>query len=126
MKKGFTLIELIVVIAIIGILSTLTIVQAQNYRRKTKNAARIEYVRQIITGLEMFYSLNRAYPYGGSCLGYLDTEKCFTAGHPYSSHGLDGSQALNDLLKPFVPTIYLVSKDPIIAQVVLIQITATR
>jgi prepilin-type N-terminal cleavage/methylation domain-containing protein len=60
--SGFTLIELLVVIAIIGILSTLAIVALQGARRNARDAKRIYDVRQMQTGLELYFNDLQGYP----------------------------------------------------------------
>jgi prepilin-type N-terminal cleavage/methylation domain-containing protein len=71
-KKGFTLIELLVVIAIIGLLSTLAVVSLNNAREKSRDAKRVSDIRQIQTGLELYYADRNGYPVvptGGIILG---------------------------------------------------------
>ena len=46
--KGFTLIELVVVIAIIGVLAAILVPSLMNYMRKARRAAAIQEVKQII------------------------------------------------------------------------------
>ncbi len=62
MKKGFTLVELLVVIAIIAILSTLSVVALNSARAKARDARRLSDIKQIRTALEMYFDSNMAYP----------------------------------------------------------------
>lgn len=62
---GFTLIELLVVIAIIGLLTTIAMVSLGGAREKARDAKRVSNIKQIQTGLEMFYHANNSsYPTG--------------------------------------------------------------
>lgn len=55
-KKGFTLVELLVVISIIGLLSTIAVVSLGSARTKARDAKRIADVKQISTSLEQYYA----------------------------------------------------------------------
>lgn len=61
-KKGFTLIELLVVIAIIGLLATIAVVALNSARTSSRDAKRIADVRQIQTGLELYFNAKTKYP----------------------------------------------------------------
>lgn len=61
-RKGFTLVELLVVIAIIGMLSTLAVVALGSARSKARDARRISDIKQIQTGLELYYADKTLYP----------------------------------------------------------------
>lgn len=61
-KKGFTLIELIVVIAILGILLTAGFASYTNTRRTSRDARRKVDLEQIRSALELYRSDNFDYP----------------------------------------------------------------
>ena len=64
-KKGFTLIELMIVIAIIGILAAIAIPQFAAYRAKSYNSASQSDLRNVLTVLEAYYADFQVYPSGG-------------------------------------------------------------
>ncbi len=61
-QKGFTLIELMIVIAIIGILAAIAIPQFAKYRAKGFNSTALSDVRNLRTDLEAYYAEWDVYP----------------------------------------------------------------
>lgn len=61
-NKGFTIIELIVVIAIVGVLGAIVSVNVNNYLKKARDARRKADISQIRTALELYYADNGKYP----------------------------------------------------------------
>jgi prepilin-type N-terminal cleavage/methylation domain-containing protein len=59
---GFTLIELVVVMAIIAILATLIVAAIAAARRQSINTQRSGNVKTIETALESYYTKNKSYP----------------------------------------------------------------
>jgi type IV pilus assembly protein PilA len=60
-KKGFTLIELMIVIAIIGILAAIAIPQFAAYRIRGFNATAQSDLRNMITAQEAYYADTQVY-----------------------------------------------------------------
>lgn len=77
-RKGFTLIELLVVIAIIGLLSTLAVIALGSARVKARDTKRLADLRQVQTGLELYYTDKGAYPISATTtiLGEDTNAKC--------------------------------------------------
>jgi type IV pilus assembly protein PilA len=69
-QKGFTLIELMIVIAIIGILAAIAIPQFSAYRRRAYNSAALSDLKNFTTAQEAYFVDNEAY-----CLTVYLSEK---------------------------------------------------
>jgi type IV pilus assembly protein PilA len=83
-KEGFTLIELMIVIAIIGILAAIAIPQFSAYRKRAYNSAAESDVRNIATAQEAYYVDNSSYANDinnitGSAYGYYPSGKVSAA-----------------------------------------------
>ena len=69
-KRGFTIVELLVVIVIIGILAAISIVAYNGVTAKARDAQRLQDVKTITKALELYYIDNGHYPNsscGSSC-----------------------------------------------------------
>jgi prepilin-type N-terminal cleavage/methylation domain-containing protein len=62
---GFTLVEILVVIAIIGLLAVIGIVSLGSARAKARDARRISDVRAITKALDLYFAAKQQYPVGG-------------------------------------------------------------
>lgn len=60
--EAFTLVELLVVISIVGMLSSVVFAGVTTARVKGKDASRVQTVAQIRNALELYYSDNKVYP----------------------------------------------------------------
>jgi len=64
-RKGFTLVELLVVITIIGILSSIAYIGFENMRASARDDTRISDLAKIRMALKLYYIDNDAYPVNG-------------------------------------------------------------
>lgn len=64
MKRGFTLVELLVVIAVIAVLAAITIVAVNPAKKlaQARDAARKSSIQQVVTSLATYYTQNSSYP----------------------------------------------------------------
>ena len=62
-QKGFTLVELMIVVAIIGILAAIAIPQFSAYRQKAFNSSAQSDLKNSKTSLEAYYADYQHYPY---------------------------------------------------------------
>ncbi len=62
MKKGFTLVELMVVIAIMGLLSSIVLASLNTAKNQSNNAKRAADLLSMRTALELYYNSNNTYP----------------------------------------------------------------
>lgn len=60
--KGFTLLELLIVVAVIGILAVMSIPQLAFNKIKAYNSAAISDLKILRVSVETFYSEHRTYP----------------------------------------------------------------
>lgn len=61
-QKGFSLIELLVVIGIIGMMASLILVGVSKARSQAKNARIAQDINRLNTAMELYYSKNGQYP----------------------------------------------------------------
>jgi prepilin-type N-terminal cleavage/methylation domain-containing protein len=60
--SGFTLVELLVVVAIIALLSSVVLASLTGARQKGRDAKRVADIKQLQLALELYYDANSSYP----------------------------------------------------------------
>ena len=78
-ERGFTLIELMIVIAIIGILAAIAIPQFNSYRKKSYNASAMSDVRNAATAQEAYFIDAQSYATAATSLS-INTGQNVTLG----------------------------------------------
>ena len=69
MRKGFTIVELLIVIVVIAILAAISIVAYNGIQNRSKNAATISAVNSYVKLINLYIAGESAYPLAGStCL----------------------------------------------------------
>lgn len=61
-QRGFTIVELLIVIVVIGILAAITIVAYNGIQDRAQNAARISAARSALGVIKAYATINQAYP----------------------------------------------------------------
>ena len=64
-RAAFTLVELLVVISIIALLSTIAVTAMGSARKQARNTKRISDIKQLATAFYLAYNNNGSYPAGG-------------------------------------------------------------
>lgn len=67
-NRGFTLIELMVVISIIGLLASTVLASLSTARSKARDTARLSEAHELMKALEIYRTKNGAYPCSGTAM----------------------------------------------------------
>lgn len=78
-KNGFSLVELLVVISIIGILSTILVTNFMGMREKAKDAQKIQDLNSMKNALRSYYNDNQRYPLPDELIREIGTTAYFPA-----------------------------------------------
>lgn len=99
-QTGFTIVELLIVIVVIGILAAITIVAYNGVQSKAKNNQTVAAVRAYYTAIASYGAENGSYPTGNACLGSSDfyvSNPCYIGANTYIYNA-----ALNDALSKYM------------------------
>jgi general secretion pathway protein G len=76
-RQGFTLIEILIVVAIIAILASVVLIGLGPTQQQGRDARRLSDLREVQTGLELYYNEKGVYPdctgNGATCWGTMST-----------------------------------------------------
>lgn len=77
--RGFTIVELLVAIVVIGILATVVVVAYNGVSQRAKDASLQSDLAQAKKQIEAYYALNGVYPIANNCTNTLTTQICLKA-----------------------------------------------
>jgi type II secretion system protein G len=92
-KRSFTIIELLVVVAVIGLLASVVLVSLKGVKGEARDARRKTDLKAIQTALEMYYNDNNKYPTPGNG---------WDVGYHYDAPGRTEWLELEALLAPYL------------------------
>lgn len=100
--KGFTIVELLIVIVVIGILAAITIVSYNGIQKRAENAARATEFKQWVNIVKAYHATHGVYPPalgtpGVYCLGtgFPNGGRCHSDG--YESNSVDLMNQLSEI-----------------------------
>ena len=106
-SRGFTLVELLVVISIISFLSSVVLANLNTARAKARDAQRISDMHQLQNALELYKNTYGSYP---NCINQVSNGICGDAGGNLNTGYTSFSTALSPLIPNNIPSI---PKDPL-------------
>lgn len=124
-KKGFTLVELLIVISIIGVLTSVVIGSTNASRIAARDTKRISDMKEIELGLALYFDVNKVYPAGSDtgALSILVTQKYLPeiptdptgTAYEYMTSNGDKSYCIGVRLEGPIPndTVNCTSKSPV-------------
>jgi type IV pilus assembly protein PilE len=86
-QKGYTLVEIMIIVAIVGILASIALPNYQNYVRKSRATEATSVLADMRVKMEQYFQDRRTYV-GGPCAAPAGTNTTFFA---YSCAGGDGT-----------------------------------
>ena len=114
-QRGLTLMELIIVIAIVGLLAAIALATLGRSQEQSRNAARVSQIQEYIKAFNLSYSTIGEYPTWGSgstgsiiCLGHYDDGRCWQTNiNPEGSAAERSaiSDAIVPTYMPLIPTV---------------------
>ena len=85
-RRAFTLVELLVVISIIALMSTIAAVSLSSARAQARNTKRIADIRQLVTAFGFGFDANGAYPSSGGNFFVCISSSCYDGWSSYPTN----------------------------------------
>lgn len=104
-QKGFTIVELLIVIVVIAILAAISIVAYSGIQTRANNTQTTDAVKQFIKAYALYAIDNGDYPQLAGCLGEgYPGDRCLAQGGSGFCFGTGGATdpAINAALKPYM------------------------
>lgn len=102
-QTGFTIVELLIVIVVIGILAAITVVAYNGVQARATNQQTTAAARAYYAALTAYTVDNGSYPGGNACLGtasFYTSNPCYIGNNTYSH-----SPALNTALDKYINSV---------------------
>jgi prepilin-type N-terminal cleavage/methylation domain-containing protein len=100
-NKGFTLIEVMVVVSIIALMSSVALSSMSSAYSSARNSKRIQMIKQYVTALELYRNDNSSYPqYGDGSTGRLCVGE--TGSNVCHASTRSGDSNLNSTLNQYI------------------------
>ena len=101
--KGFTIVELLIVIVVIAILATITVVAYNGIQNRSKNTAVQSDIKQVQKLIEAYSALNGTYPSTGGLSQVYTDANCSFAADSDGYKGLDWVPSLSGVTTQRLP-----------------------
>ncbi len=92
-QTGFTLVEIMMVVAIVTLIFAVTLVGLTQMRAKSRNTKRVSDIRQFITAIDLFNTHCGSYPVSTSSIVLNESRSLYTG--PTGCGNRDGSSSSN-------------------------------
>ncbi len=105
-RNGFTIIELLVVVAIIAMLASAALALFSQVRVKARDATREQNTKTLQTALNLYATNSRKYPASsvlGTCTPSADCSTISSCGEPITNTSQAGSLLVQDGSLPSIP-----------------------
>jgi prepilin-type N-terminal cleavage/methylation domain-containing protein len=105
--KGFTIVELLIVIVVIAILASISVVAYNGVQQRSKNSQTASALQAWVKGLKLYKAQNGQWPNGWTCLGenykYGEDGNGTSGAQCRSDHSQVTSQpAFHTMMRPFM------------------------